>query len=286
MQTLNTIAQLRETVAGWRKNGERIALVPTMGNLHDGHLQLVRTARANADRVVVSIFINPMQFIDADGKLGDFEQYPRTLEADLEKLEHVDAVFAPSMAEVYPDGFSRETRVEVPKISRILCGAHRPRHFVGVATIVAKLFNMAQPDAAFFGEKDYQQLLVIRRMAAELCFPVDIFGVPTVRESDGLAMSSRNQYLSADEREQAAVIYQTLRWVKERLLAGKAGIEALENEASSKLQAAGFKPDYVAIRRADNLEKVTKKNLELVILLAAWLGNARLIDNLQLSLPK
>lgn len=284
MQVIDTIAGLREAVAGWRKNGERIALVPTMGNLHDGHLQLVRTAGANAERVVVSIFVNPMQFVDAEGKLGDFEHYPRTLEADLESLGHVDVVFVPGVAEVYPNGFSKETRIEVPGISQILCGAHRPGHFVGVATVVAKLFNMVQPDVALFGEKDFQQLLVIRRMAAELCFPVEIVGVPTVREEDGLAMSSRNQYLSAAERQQAAVIYQTLQWMKDSLQKGGVDFPALEAEAAAKLQAAGFKSDYVAIRRADNLQAAGGKEHNLVILIAAWLGSARLIDNLRVAL--
>lgn len=284
MQVLNTIAQLRETVAGWRKSGERIALVPTMGNLHDGHLQLVKEARANAERVVVSIFVNPMQFVDADGKLGDFERYPRTLAADLEKLAHADVVFTPAVEEVYPGGFENETRVEVPDISGILCGAHRPGHFVGVATVVARLFNMVQADVAFFGEKDYQQLLVIRRMAMELCFPIEIVGVATVREADGLAMSSRNQYLNTDERQQAPIIYQTLLWVKEQLQTSEVDFDAIQNQANSKLQAAGFKPDYVVIRRADNLQAATTKDLGLVILLAAWLGNARLIDNLRVQL--
>lgn len=284
MQTLTTIAELRQAVADWRTNGDRIALVPTMGNLHGGHLQLVQEAKTNADRVVVSIFVNPMQFVDANGNLGDFDSYPRTLEDDQQKLFGVDAVFTPAVEEVYPGGFENETRVEVPDISNILCGAYRPGHFVGVATVVARLFNMAQPDIAFFGEKDYQQVMVIRRMAKELCFPVKIVGVSTVREEDGLAMSSRNQYLSGKERKQAATIYQTLLWIKEQLVAGEADFDDVQNMASRKLQDAGFRPDYVAIRRADNLQIATTKDLGLVILLAAWLGNARLIDNLQVQL--
>ena len=284
MQVLDTIAQLREAVAAWRKAGERVALVPTMGNLHDGHLQLVKAARANADRVVVSIFVNPMQFVDQEGKLGDFERYPRTLEADLARLGEVDGVFTPALEEIYPGGFENETRVEVPAISDILCGAYRPGHFVGVATIVAKLFNMAQPDVAFFGEKDYQQLLVIRRMATELCFPIEIVGVPTVRETDGLAMSSRNQYLNKSQRQQAAQIFQTLDWIRKQLQNGEHDFPALEAEAFNKLQDAGFTPDYVAIRRADNLQTASAKDLGLVILIAAWLGKARLIDNLRVML--
>lgn len=284
MQVFETIAQLRAAVADWRKAGERIALVPTMGNLHAGHLQLVEQARARAERVVVSIFVNPMQFVDAEGKLGDFDRYPRTLEADLDKLAAVDGVFTPAVAEIYPGGFENETRVEVPGISDILCGAYRPGHFVGVATIVAKLFNMVQADVAFFGEKDFQQLLVIRRMATGLCFPTQVVGVPTVREADGLAMSSRNQYLGAAERQQAASIYQTLLWVKDKLQDGNVDFPRIEKDAMATLQDAGFKPDYVAIRRADNLQTASSKDLNLVVLVAAWLGKARLIDNLRVML--
>lgn len=281
MQTLTTVAELRQVVNQWRSGGEHIALVPTMGNLHDGHLRLVHEARENSDRVVASIFVNPMQFVDTDGDLGDFDQYPRTLKEDQQKLAAVDVVFTPAVTEVYPGGFENETRVEVPSISDILCGAYRPGHFVGVATVVAKLFNMVQPDTAFFGEKDFQQLLVIKRMATELCFPVEVVGVPTVREEDGLAMSSRNQYLGTTERKRAATIYQILLWVKEQLQAGETDFDALENEASQKLESDGFKLDYVAIRRADNLQAATSKDLSLVILIAAWPGNARLIDNMR-----
>lgn len=284
MQILSTVAELRQAVNEWRSAGERIALVPTMGNLHEGHLRLVQEAREKAGRVVVSIFVNPLQFVDADGKLGDFEQYPRTLEADQQKLASVDVVFTPAVKEVYPGGFQNETRVEVPGISNILCGAHRPGHFVGVATVVAKLFNMVQPDVAFFGEKDFQQLLVIKRMTTELCFPIEIVGVSTVREEDGLAMSSRNQYLSTDEHQQAATIYQTLLWVKDQLQAGEADFEMIQNKACQKLEVAGCRPDYVAIRRADNLQSATTKDLGLVILVAAWLGSARLIDSLRVQI--
>lgn len=284
MQILSTVAELRQAVNEWRSAGERIALVPTMGNLHEGHLRLVQEAREKAGRVVVSIFVNPLQFVDADGKLGDFEQYPRTLEADQQKLASVDVVFTPAVKEVYPGGFQNETRVEVPGISNILCGAHRPGHFVGVATVVAKLFNMVQPDVAFFGEKDFQQLLVIKRMTTELCFPIEIVGVSTVREEDGLAMSSRNQYLSTDEHQQAATIYQTLLWVKDQLQAGEADFEVIQNKACQKLEVAGCRPDYVAIRRADNLQSATTKDLGLIILVAAWLGSARLIDSLRVQI--
>ncbi len=283
MQVASTIAQLREQVAAWRKNNETIALVPTMGNLHVGHLQLVTEAQAQADHVIVSIFVNPMQFVDADGRLGDFDRYPRTLEADLQKLAHIDMVFTPSVEEVYPTGFRNQTRVEVPRLSDILCGKFRPGHFVGVATVVAKLFNIAQPDIAVFGEKDFQQLLIIRRMTAELCLPIDIVGVPTVREANGLAVSSRNQYLSAEQQQQAGVLHQTLQAIKSAIHAGNSNYAELEAEAMKALAAKGFKPDYVAIRRTADLEAPAKADEELVVLAAAWLGSARLIDNLRLQ---
>jgi pantoate--beta-alanine ligase len=281
MQTLTTVAELRQCVAQWRAAGERIALVPTMGNLHDGHLQLVKQAQQRADRVVVSIFVNPMQFSDASGSGGDFERYPRTLAADQQKLAAVDVVFAPTVAEVYPVGLEQETRVEVPGLSDILCGAHRPGHFVGVATVVTKLFNMVQPDLALFGEKDFQQLLVIRRLVTDLCFPIEIIGVPTIREVDGLAMSSRNQYLSAEERKQAATLYQTLQWVREQLQAdGDENIAAIQQQGCDRLTAGGFRPEYLEVRRARDLQPVTAADKQRVILAAAWLGPARLIDNL------
>lgn len=288
MQTLNTITQLRQTIRHWRQAGDRIALVPTMGNLHAGHLQLVEAARDHADRVVVSIFVNPMQFSDASGNGGDFERYPRTFEADCVQLaaHNVDAVFAPSVAEVYPTGVEQASRVEVPGISDILCGEFRPGHFVGVATVVAKLFNMVQADVALFGEKDYQQLLVIRRMVADLCFPLDIIAVPTIREANGLAMSSRNQYLSVPQREQAAELYQTLQWLKQRIQEGESDFAALEMQACMRLEKVGFSPEYVAIRRAQDLQPpsyATGEEAELRILAAAWLGEARLIDNVALA---
>lgn len=285
MKIIDTIAALRTTVAQWRAAGERVALVPTMGNLHAGHLQLVEQARAVADRVVVSIFVNPMQFGDASG--GDYDRYPRTFSEDCNKLSECDycpdVVFSPSVAEVYPNGFEKETRVEVPEISDILCGEFRPGHFVGVATIVAKLFNMAQPDVALFGEKDFQQLLVIRRFVADLCFPVEIVGVPTIREQSGLAMSSRNQYLSAQERERAAVLYQTLQQAQQQITAGEKDFAAIETKASATLSETGFRPEYVEIRRTQDLQPAKATDRELVILVAAWLGEARLIDNLRFN---
>ncbi len=282
MQSITTIADLRRRVSLWRHAGERIALVPTMGNLHAGHLQLVETARQQANHVVVSIFVNPMQFSDASG--GDFEHYPRTFEVDQKKLMEsgVDLLFFPAQEEMYPAGFKNVTRVMVPGISDILCGVFRPSHFVGVATVVAKFFNMVQPDVAVFGEKDYQQLLVIRRFTEELCFPVEIIGVPTVREADGLAMSSRNQYLSAEERQRAAALYRTLQTAKERLISGEGDIAAIESDAEKTLREAGFCPEYFTVCRADDLQPATTADTALVILTATWLGETRLIDNIQL----
>jgi pantoate--beta-alanine ligase len=283
MQTINTISDLRETILPWKSDGERVALVPTMGNLHEGHLRLVEEAHANGDHIVVSIFVNPMQFADASG--GDFDSYPRTLEADEKKLSdlgvEVDIVFSPSVEEVYPNGVGNETRVEVPGLSDILCGEFRPGHFVGVATVVAKLFNMVQPDVAVFGEKDFQQLLVIKRLVSDLCFPIDIIGVPTVREHDRLAMSSRNHYLSPEERENAAMLNHVLLEVKHSIKDGSRNYADLESKAMQKLEAAGFKPEYFTVRKAEDLQPASTGDHDLVVLAAAWLGKARLIDNIR-----
>lgn len=282
MQTVRTSTALRSAVAAWRQARERIAFVPTMGNLHAGHLALVEHAARLADRVVVSIFVNPMQF----GQGEDYESYPRTLSEDSTRLAEagVSLLFAPAVEEMYPAGYQSVTRVEVQGLSDILCGAARPGHFVGVATVVAKLFNLVQPDVAVFGEKDYQQLLVIRRMVADLCFPIDIVGVPTVREPDGLAMSSRNSYLTAEERERAPLLYRALCEAAERLQGGEQDFRAIEAAGEVKLRAAGFGPDYFTIRRAHDLMPPGAEDKELVILAAARLGRARLIDNLPVSL--
>ncbi len=284
MKIINTVAELRATVAQWKVNDERVALVPTMGNLHAGHLQLVEQARQQAEHVVVSIFVNPMQFTNVGGGGKDFERYPRTFEADCEKLSAVadrsDVVFGPSVEEVYPSGFEAETRVEVPEISDILEGEFRPGHFTGVATVVAKLFNMAQPDVALFGEKDFQQLLVIQRFVADLCFPVEVIGIPTVREQNGLAMSSRNQYLSTTEREQAALLYQVLAQAKQQIATDEIDFPSIQQQAATQLNEAGFRPEYFELRRAQDLQIPTVQDAELVLLVAAWLGEARLIDNL------
>ena len=278
MEIVTDITDLRSRIAAWRRQGERIALVATMGNLHAGHLELVRQAAGHADRVVVSIFVNPMQFSAGE----DFESYPRTPDQDLAALDacKVDLLFMPAAESVYPAGIEGETRVSVPVLGDILCGRHRPGHFAGVATVVAKLFNLVQPDVAVFGEKDYQQLLVIRHMARDLCFPIDIVGVPTVRESDGLAMSSRNRYLSDSERAAAAGLNQVLQQVVASARSGAEDLARIEQAAQAQLAARGFRPDYVSIRCSDNLAVPSAGDTALVVLGAAWLGPARLIDNI------
>jgi pantoate--beta-alanine ligase len=248
-----------------------------MGNLHEGHIELVRRARHLADRVVVSVFVNPTQF----GPGEDLASYPRTLEEDRRKLDQVGAelVFAPSVAEVYPDGLDDLTRVTVPKVARILCGLSRPGHFEGVALVVIKLFNMVQPDIAVFGEKDRQQLMVIERITRDLNMPVEIVGVPTVREPDGLAMSSRNAYLTPAERAVAPSLNRTIQRAAERLRSGDRDYRAIERGAADALASAGFQPDYFAVRRAADLDEPDSRDTEWLVLAAAVLGRARLIDN-------
>ncbi len=278
MQIIKSIPPLRETLKNWRAKGETVAFVPTMGNLHAGHLHLVEQAKSQADKVVVSIFVNPTQFSAGE----DFGAYPRTPEEDAAKLRDtgVDLLFMPEAHVVYPEGTA--TFVEVPGISDVLCGQCRPGHFRGVATVVCKLFNLVQPDVALFGEKDFQQLAVIRRMVADLNLPVRIVGVPTVREPSGLAMSSRNGYLSAEEKQRAALLYQSLRAAQAALEAGGRDFRAIEAAQTEFLQNAGFKPDYFAIRRLD-LAEPSAEDQGFVVLAAAWLGRARLIDNLQVQ---
>ncbi|MEJ2462172.1 MAG: pantoate--beta-alanine ligase [Candidatus Thiodiazotropha sp.] len=278
MLTQTQLDALRAAIGQWRKEGERIAFVPTMGNLHAGHLDLVQEAARQADRVVVSIFVNPLQF----GEGEDFDAYPRTLDEDKQKLMELgaDLLFAPTVDTLYPSGQEAQTRVEVPALSDILCGASRPGHFVGVATVVCKLFNMVQPDLAVFGEKDYQQLMVIRRMVADLAMPIRIVGKSTVREPDGLAMSSRNGYLSADQRGAAPLLYRTLQSTAEALRGGDRDYTGLETAAREVLQEAGFRPDYYVIRRAGDLAPPGQSEDNLVVLAAAYLGTTRLIDNL------
>lgn len=274
-------AALRTQLDAWRREGLRIGFVPTMGNLHAGHLDLVRAATARADRVVVSIFVNPLQF----GPGEDFAAYPRTLDEDLAKLapEPCDLVFTPSEADMYPRGRAGATRVEVPGLSDILCGAARPGHFSGVATVVARLFNLVQPELAAFGEKDRQQLAVIRRMVEDLAFPVEILGVPTRREPDGLAMSSRNRYLGERERSVAPAMYQALRAAGEALARG-VDFVAIQQAGMDNIRSAGMAPEYFEIRRREGLEPAEPGDTALVLLAAARLGRARLIDNLAVDL--
>lgn len=281
MITVKTVAELREAIGQARAAGRRVGFVPTMGNLHAGHIALVRTARAHADFVVASIFVNPLQF----GPTEDLDSYPRTLEQDQRKLvdARCDLLFAPGVEDMYPDGQARQTLVSVPEVSEGLCGASRPGHFTGVATVVAKLLNMVQPDVAVFGRKDYQQLAVIRRMVRDLNVPVEIVGQPIERDVDGLALSSRNGYLSAEERAIAPVIHRTLQWMAERLRAGD-DRSALRAQALQRLEAAGLRPDYLELRTADSLAQPAPGEARLVLLVAAFLGRTRLIDNLEVDL--
>ena len=279
METVTTIAGVRERVRRWRSEGRRIAFVPTMGNLHAGHVSLIELARRHGDRFIASIFVNPMQF----GPNEDFAHYPRTPAQDARMLTDAgcDLMFMPDVVEIYPNGSERATRVEVPGLSSVLDGEFRPGHFEGVATVVAKLFHIVEPDIAVFGEKDFQQLTIIRRMVADLCMPVTIVAAPTVREADGLAMSSRNQYLTDEERRKAPVIHQLLLAAVERLRAGDRDFAAIERTGVEALERAGFRPDYFAVRRADDLGSPDAHTQHLVVLTAARLGRARLIDNLQ-----
>ena len=276
MQIVTEVSALRAMVAGWRAEGRRIGFVPTMGNLHAGHHSLITLARERSDAVVASVFVNPTQF----GPNEDFARYPRTHDADAAGLaaQGCAAMFMPDVATLYPLGAEHGVRVSVPGLDSVLEGAIRPGHFDGVATVVAKLFNVVQPDVAVFGQKDYQQLLVIRRMVRDLGFPIDILAAPIVREANGLAMSSRNQYLSADDRERAADIHATLQDMRQRIRAGEPR-EAVENEASARLQRGGLAVDYAVIRRAVDLDGPVGDDDALVALIAARLGTTRLIDN-------
>jgi len=281
MKIENTIQGVRAALNQARKAGKSIAFVPTMGNLHSGHIALVLNAKRRADFVVSSVFVNPTQF----GVNEDFASYPRTLDSDANLLAEAecDILFAPNAEEMYPDGRQQATTVQVAGITEFLCGASRPGHFTGVATVVTKLLNIIQPDMALFGEKDYQQLAVIRRLVTELCIPTNIIAIPTHRADDGLALSSRNGYLSNDEREKAPLIYQTLTQLQSAILSGQRDYASLAHAASSHLNKCGFKTDYVEIRAA-NLDSAKESDSDLVILVAAYLGKTRLIDNLAFSL--
>jgi len=279
MNILDSVAALRAQILSWRQAGETIAFVPTMGNLHAGHFKLVDIARQQADRVICSIFVNPMQF----GKNEDLDKYPRTLEADINGLttHQADALFTPTPAIMYPRGLDEQTYVEVPLLGDLHCGASRTGHFRGVSTVVSKLFNLVQPDIACFGQKDYQQLAIIRQMVADLSFPIQIIGVPTERAADGLALSSRNGYLNVAQRQQAPALYQILQQVKAAIIAGQHDYRALEQQAKADLTAAGFRPDYFNISHQQTLVLAQTAAQPKVILAAAALGNTRLIDNLE-----
>lgn len=283
METVTTISAVRERVRAWRRAGEQVVFVPTMGNLHAGHVSLIEAAGRHGKRFVASIFVNPMQF----GPNEDFAHYPRTPREDERMLAAAgcDLMFMPDVAEIYPHGSERATRVEVPGLSRILEGEFRPGHMEGVSTVVAKLFHIVEPDVAVFGEKDFQQLTVIRRMVAELCMRVEIVGAPTMRDTDGLALSSRNQYLTPAERKVAPVIYATLEAAAGRLRAGDAHFASIERDGFQALERAGLRPDYFSVRRADDLGSPTPETRALVVLAAARLGRARLIDNVQVARP-
>ncbi|WP_052894107.1 pantoate--beta-alanine ligase [Escherichia coli] len=277
MLIIETLPLLRQQIRRLRMEGKRVALVPTMGNLHDGHMKLVDEAKARADVVVVSIFVNPMQF----DRPEDLARYPRTLQEDCEKLNKrkVDLVFAPSVKEIYPNGTETHTYVDVPGLSTMLEGASRPGHFRGVSTIVSKLFNLVQPDIACFGEKDFQQLALIRKMVADMGFDIEIVGVPIIRAKDGLALSSRNGYLTAEQRKIAPGLYKVLSSIADKLQAGERDLDEIIAIAGQELNEKGFRSDDIQIRDADTLLEVSENSKRAVILVAAWLGDARLIDN-------
>ena len=282
MLIIETLPLLRQQIRRLRMEGKRVALVPTMGNLHDGHMKLVDEAKARADVVVVSIFVNPMQF----DRPEDLARYPRTLQEDCEKLNKrkVDLVFAPSVKEIYPNGTETHTYVDVPGLSTMLEGASRPGHFRGVSTIVSKLFNLVQPDIACFGEKDFQQLALIRKMVADMGFDIEIVGVPIMRAKDGLALSSRNGYLTAEQRKIAPGLYKVLSSIADKLQAGERDLDEIITIAGQELNEKGFRADDIQIRDADTLLEVSETSKRAVIRVAAWLGDARLIDNKMVEL--
>ncbi len=281
MRTVHSLKELRAILRGYRQQQKTVGLVPTMGNLHEGHISLVRKAAEAADIVVTSIFVNPMQF----GANEDLDTYPRTLIEDQDKLSAAGntLVFAPSAEEVYPDGLARHTRIVVPEVSDGHCGASRPGHFEGVATVVAVLFNMIQPDVAVFGEKDFQQLAVIRKMTRDLMMPVEVIGAPTVREKDGLAKSSRNTYLSEEERKIAPVVFRILEAVAAKIADGHNDFQVLAQEAGDSLSEAGLCLDYFNIANSHTLKPAAPEDRDVTLLVAAFLGTTRLIDNVSVT---
>ena len=276
------IDELRTQLDSARRAGKRIAIVPTMGNLHEGHLQLVRLARTKADLVVTTIFVNPLQF----GLNEDWDKYPRTFDADRAALEaeHCDLLFAPTDSEMYPNGLADQTRVFCPTMTDILCGASRPGHFEGVTTVVSKFFHIVEPDVAIFGNKDFQQLAIIRRMAQDLCMRVDIIGAPIARDTDGLALSSRNRFITDEERPHANQLHNTLEWMKAQILSGERDYAALEKQGKAQILEVGFRPDYLSVRAAHTLEPALDDDIELAILGALFSSRARLIDNTTVTL--
>lgn len=284
MLIVETALILRREIRRWKQEGKRIALVPTMGNLHDGHLTLIDQAKQQADIVIASIFVNPMQF----DRQSDLANYPRTLQEDCEKLKRkgVNLIFAPSPQEFYPEGMEKQTFVEVPELSTMLEGASRPGHFRGVATVITKLFNLIQPEIALFGEKDYQQLQLIRKLVNDLSFDTQIISVPTVRAKSGLALSSRNNNLSADELKIAPMLYQIMQQAGEKLVLEPNSSDGIIIEMNDRLREVGFTPDELFIRDADSLLALNDTSKRAVILMAAWLGQTRLIDNLQVDLQR
>lgn len=282
MQIVKTINELQDFISAECQSGRRIAFVPTMGNLHAGHLSLIKQAKQTSECVVASIFVNPLQF----GANEDLDNYPRTLQEDIDKLtkEGTHLLFTPEANEIYPDGMELQTQVSVPDITETLCGASRPGHFTGVATVVSKLFNIVQPDVALFGEKDFQQLAVIRKMTQDLCFPIEIIGVPTSRDTDGLALSSRNGYLSSQERSIAPELYASLSQCRQNIVEGCCDYATLIRQYRVNLENSGFAVDYFAICDATTLRDVSEQTNEISILAAASLGNTRLIDNVTLTL--
>jgi pantoate--beta-alanine ligase len=282
MQVFHHISSLREALAAERRAGKRIGFVPTMGNLHNAHLELVKIAQKNCDLVVTSIFVNPLQF----GLNEDWDKYPRTLVADTAKLESVncDYLFCPDEKEIYPNGMAEQTRVIVPTMTDVLCGSSRPGHFEGVTTVVTKLFNIVQPDEAVFGIKDFQQLAVIRRMVEDLCIPIKITAGEIFREADGLAMSSRNGFITADERPRVAVLNRTLNGIKQEIEQGRRDFTVLVEEARAHIEVAGFRVDYISICNSRTLDMAAHDDREITILGAMYTAGARLIDNVSVVL--
>ncbi|WOX04284.1 pantoate--beta-alanine ligase [Microbulbifer pacificus] len=282
MQVFHHVASLREALKAARRDGKTIGFVPTMGNLHDAHIELVKRAQTMCDVVVVSIFVNRLQF----GLNEDWDKYPRTMEQDMARLRgaNCDFLFHPDESEIYPNGMDLQTKVICPAMTDVLCGASRPGHFEGVTTVVAKLFNIVQPDKAIFGIKDFQQLAVIRRMVEDLCIPVEIVAAPVHREDDGLAMSSRNGYLTEEERPKVAILNQTLNWARGEIENGRRDFAALEAESKSRIESAGFRVDYFSICNSRDLQPAAHDDREITLLGAMYTSAARLIDNVSLSM--